>query len=385
MSSKPWVVEMITRLENGGAQRHALHLCRELPRDRFRVALIYGPGDHLDAAAEEIPELDRFALSDLGRPIHPLRDLRAWQRVRQWLRDKAGGAPIILHTHSSKAGIIGRLAGSGLPGIKRVHTIHGFGYRAGRTWASRRVLRGVEQLGARFCDWSLCVSEYDRQIGATLGLLKRAHSSVIYPGVELARFAQPNTRRGTFREALGIPVDAPVIGSIGCLKPQKAPLDVLRCAAIAKQSLPELHLIYIGDGQLRGAFLAEAEKLGLGDALHFLGWSDHVPQALAAMDVFVLLSLWEGLPRVLLEARATGLPAVVSDICGNPEAIEKAGVMVSPHQPGLAAQKIVEILTTPVLFKQLAVATQENLERFDAKYIIPKHLEIFENLIEGSV
>lgn len=383
---RPLVVHLITRLENGGAQRHALHILNGLPQERFQIMLAYGPGGYLDEEAQRIPGLICQPIKALGRHVNPFSDLLALRELIAFLKPHCRRQPVILQTHSSKAGILGRIAGR-LAGAKAIiHTVHGFGFRAGGSKLSRQVLLASERGVAGLMDWALCVSYADLEEGAERGLLDRDEASVIRAGIDVAAHRKDRPEGLALRQSLGIPETAPLLGTVACLKPQKAPLDFVEACGQVLDGLPSSHFILVGDGELRpDVEAAIAAKPGLKERMHLMGWTDQVPAVLSALDLFVLTSLWEGLPRVLLEARAAALPCVVTDTCGNPEAIEhdRHGLVVPMHRPDLVAEASLEILGDPARHQSFSEQAPVDLDAFDIRHIVPQHVDLYEQLLKG--
>ena len=384
---KPLVIHLITQLENGGAQRHALYILNGLPQERFQVMLAYGPGGYLDKQAQAIPGLQCRPIDGLRRQLGPLGDLAALREIVNFLRPLCQAQPVILQTHSSKAGILGRLAGR-IAGAKAIiHTIHGYGFRAGSNPMSRGLLLAAERSVSSLMDHALCVSYADLNEGAERGLLQRSQASVIRAGIDVEAHRK-NTKAGlAFRQALGISKASPLVGTVACLKPQKAPLDFVRACGRILAAQPESHFILVGDGELRPAVEEEIRQWpGLEERMHLLGWTDEVPAILSALDLFVLTSLWEGLPRALLEARAAGLPCVVTDTCGNPEAIQHGlhGLVVPMHRPDRVAEACLTLLSDPVLYERCSLAAENGLDAFDIRHIVPQHTALYERLLTAG-
>ena len=381
--TRPTIVHIITKLENGGAQRHALHILRHLPKDRYRVVLAYGPGGYLDPVAQSLVDVELWPIAALERKIGPTADLRALMELRAKLKTLKD-TPVIVQTHSSKAGVLGRL-GATLSGVQaRIHTVHGFGFHAGNTKVSQSILKMVERTSSKLSDWNLCVSRYDLRLGVRNGLLREDNSSIIHAGVDLDAHAHDAAKGQALRGELGIPAHAPVISTIACLKPQKAPLDFVRCARRIHELIPEAHFIYVGDGDLLPKLLEEVQaSANLSHHFHFLGWTEKIVDVLSASNLFLLLSLWEGLPRALIEARAAGLPCVATRICGNPEAIADGvnGLLVPPGRPATAAEHVVRLFKNPEMLQQLAESAQKDLDRFHIKHVVPQHIELYERLL----
>ena len=381
--TRPTVVHVITRLENGGAQRHAIHILKHLPKDRYRVVLAYGPGGYLDDEARNLKDVELWPIEALQRSIGPKSDLKALWQIRSKLKSIQDG-PIIVQTHSSKAGVLGRL-GASLRGVTaRIHTVHGFGFHAGNSKVSQSVLKMVEKRSARLSDWNLCVSKHDLRLGVRHGLLREDNSSIIHAGVDLDHHARDPKKGAKLRQDLNIPKDAPVISTIACLKPQKAPLDFVRFARRVYELNPETHFIYVGDGDMRKDFLNEVHsQSGLSSNFHFMGWTDRIVDVLSASNIFALLSLWEGLPRAIIEARAAGLPCLVTRICGNPEAVTDGvhGFLLPPGRPASAAEQAVKLIRMPELLDTLSSNATDGLDPFHIKHVVPKHVELYERFI----
>jgi len=233
-------------------------------------------------------------------------------------------------------------------------------------------------------DHALCVSYADLNEGAVRGLLKREQASVIRAGIDVQAHRKDPQAGIELRQRFGIPESAPLLGTVACLKPQKAPLDFVAACGRVLEARPDSHFILVGDGELRPAVeQAISQWPGLSERLHLLGWTDEVPAVLSALDLFVLTSLWEGLPRALLEARAAGLPCVVTDTCGNPEAIEhgRHGLVVPMHRPDQVADACLEILADAGLHRRFSAAGTEGLDAFDIRHIVPQHVELYERLL----
>jgi glycosyltransferase involved in cell wall biosynthesis len=176
------------------------------------------------------------------------------------------------------------------------------------------------------------------------------------------------------------------MSTIACLKPQKAPLDFVRFARRVHELVPTAHFIYVGDGELQKELLEEVEcSQGLKNNFHFLGWTERIVDVLSASNLFVLLSLWEGLPRAIIEARAAGLPCVVTRICGNPEAISDGvnGLLVPPGRPASAAEQVIRLLQTPEMLDVLVQNSKEDLDRFHIKHVVPQHIELYERFLSN--
>ncbi|HET8721094.1 MAG TPA: glycosyltransferase [Nitrospira sp.] len=313
------ICHIITKLELGGAQEVALYAVSHLDRSRFRSVLVAGPGGMLTEEARRLPGVQTVIVPSLGRRIHAVSDLLAFIHLVGLLRRLR---PAIVHTHSSKAGILGRWAAwcAGVPLI--LHTVHGFGI----TPAQPRILQSLFILLERITGWItthwVTVAEIDLRKGRQWGLFA-TNVSVIRPGIDVSPFREPlaPADRQRLREDLGIGSGEYLIGTVACLKPQKAPEDIVAVARLVRARVPGARFVLIGDGVLRPRIEALIEESGLQDRLCLAGWRRDVPRAMGCFDMLLLTSRWEGLPRVMLEAASVGLPIVATRVGGVEEAV----------------------------------------------------------------
>ncbi|MBI4161838.1 MAG: glycosyltransferase family 4 protein [Acidobacteria bacterium] len=377
------VVHVITRLELGGAQLNTLYTCTHLPPDRFEVHLVAGPGGVLDGEARRQPRLRVHFLPGLVRRPHPIRDLLALARLARCLRRIR---PHVVHTHSSKAGILGRLAArlAGVPVC--VHTYHGFGFHAGQPEWLRRFLVFLERRVRGCTTHFLAVSRDTLRAGIEAGIVDPERAECLPSGVEIDGLAAtPRRRRHLLAEVGGADGDL-LVGMVACLKPQKAPEDFVRVAARTLREVPEARFLLVGDGGLRGAVEALARREGLSGRFHLLGWRRDVPAVLAGLDLLVLTSRWEGLPRVFAEARAVGVPIVATRVGGAEEAIAdgESGYLLPPGDVGGIADRVVRLLRDPELRRRMAARGRQGLERFDIRAMVRRQAELYEDLLRRA-
>ena len=368
------VLLAITRLELGGAQRVVLHTARALDRKDFEVALAWGPGDLLDDEAAAIRELERIPVPSLVRPVSPINDLRALVSLRAAVRSFR---PHVVHTHSSKAGILGRLAAR-LEGVPAVHTVHGFGFTPLQSAPKRFVFRSAERMMARFTDHFVTVSETDQQRGIEIGLFSPDKVHVIRAAIDLDRFRRAADGNAV-RERLGLPANVPLVVQVGNFKPQKAPLDFVQVAARVHEEQPDVWFAMVGDGPLRRAAEELAGELGIADRLVFAGWWDDVPGLLATTTVSVLTSRHEGLPCSVVESLASGVPVVATAVDGTVEVVRSGdnGLLAAAGDIDGLAQAIIELLADPELRRRMATAAREGLEAFDQETMVRQQEDLY--------
>lgn len=340
MSAPRRILHLVTRLELGGAQQNTLFSCRSQTAAGHQVTLVAGPGGLLEADAANLSGVEFHPLPSLVHPINPFRDYAALNDLTRLFRARR---PDLVHTHSSKAGILGREAAAraGVPVV--VHTVHGWSFHPGQSPFFRQVCLGLEKRAAHQTTTLVTVSDHDRQTGLALGIGKPEQYRTIRSGIDWAGVAAAAPHRATVRSALGLAPDEPMVLMVACLKPQKAPLEFVRLAA----ALPGPKFFLAGDGELRPAVAAAAA--GLGNRFTLLGWRRDVPDLLAAADALVLTSRWEGLPRAVVEALALGTPAVATDTGGVREVIapEGEGFIVPPGDLAALTEKVTTVLGWP--------------------------------------
>jgi glycosyltransferase involved in cell wall biosynthesis len=381
------VCHVITLLELGGAQENTLYTVSHL-KAPFVPSLVCGPGGILDEDAKRIGIRVRFVPS-LARAVRPARDLAAFLALVRIFRE---GRPDIVHTHSSKAGILGRLAARRARVPKVVHTIHGYGFHATQSWAKRRTFLALERLAARFTDHFIAVSRANLAEGLALGLFTPHRVSLIRSGIALGDFGgaphDPGRPviRGGLRHELGLPEDTPIVGMVACLKPQKSPLTFVEVAARVARDVPGAVFVVAGDGELRAAVETRASELGLEGRLRLLGWRRDIPNVMASLDVLLHTSLWEGLPRVLPEAIASGVPIVATRVDGTSDILQdgSTGIVCAPGDIEGLAQGVRRLLLDRDLGRVLAERARAVLGEFDIDEMVRSQERLYLSLLRSG-
>ncbi len=336
------VAHIITRLDLGGAQQNTLDTCVGLDRRRFRVCLLYGPGGLLDDRLHALTPQERRPIPSLGRTIALEDDLSALLEIRRALAELG---PCIVHTHSSKAGILGRAAARSL-GLRGVaHSIHGFGFHAEQPAWKRRAFVEAERRAARWTRAFLSVSRANLAEAQARGIIGPEHLvRIVRSGMDLSPFADADAERAEARAALKAP-NGPLFLSVANLKPQKAPLDLVAAFDLVRQRRPDAELWFVGEGPLRGAVQAELARRKL-NGFRLLGWRRDVPRLMAACDVVVLASIFEGLPRSAVQAVRARRPFVGTRVDGTAEIIQDGGngFLVEPRSPAALARAMLRAL-----------------------------------------
>jgi glycosyltransferase involved in cell wall biosynthesis len=331
------VLHVITHLDRGGATDNTLLSVAGLDRARYRVDLAAGPGELEPAARAAADRL--LIVASLGRELRPARDLRALLALLRLVGDYD-----VVHTHTAKAGVLGRLAARarGVPLV--VHTIHAFPVNDRMPRLQRRLLLAVERLAAGRAHRILTVCQANAAEALALGIARAGQLRVVASGVPAASVRAGAGAR--VRAELGIPPGAPVVGTVTRFMEQKAPLDFLAASHRVVAADPDAHVLVAGDGPLR----AQVDAAAAGEPrIHLLGYRDDVPDLLAAMDVVAFSSLWEGLGRALTEALLAAKPVVATAVNGVPDLVveDLTGHLVPPGRPELLADRILGLLARP--------------------------------------
>ncbi len=377
------VVQIITKLELGGAQEHVLFILRHLDRSLYEPVLITGTEGPLVDEARQIKDAKVYFLRDLVRDISPAKDLGALVRMALLLRKER---PALVHTNSSKAGILGRWAAklAGVPVI--VHTVHGFGFNDDQKGLAKRIFVSLERATSKITTRFTAVAHDNVNKGVREGIFAKDDAVVIRSGINTAFFAEPGTPPAAKRAEIGIPEAAPVAAMVSCLKPQKAPVDFVKVAAKVLEKVPDAHFIQAGDGELRDEVLAEAGRLGISKRFHLLGWRRDVREIIHASDVIVLTSLWEGLPRVIPQAMAAGRPVVATAVDGTPEAVRDGvnGFLARPHDIDYMAGKVALLLCDKGLAARMGRAGRELVAAFDEGRMLDDLSALYNKLLRGK-
>ena len=373
---EPWaLVHVITKLELGGAQLATL---KEVTRSQLpwkKRYLVYGGGGILDAEAEALPDVQCLEVSNLIRDLSPRKDIAALTELVRIFRDIGKDGKFLVHTHSSKAGILGRVAAR-LAGADRViHSIHGFGHSHHPNAIVRKDLWGAEKVASYCTDGFTGDSSANLVQGKEQCLIGKTPHGVVYCGVDTEefRFVDPDDGHlQTLREDLSIARESHIILNISCLKPQKDPLTYVEVAERVLKEHPNTVFLLAGDGELRGELEATIEKLGIESSVRLLGWRRDIPSLLALSDIMVLTSLWEGLPQSFGQAMATGTPIVATRVDGAPEAIVEGvnGLLYDTKDVDGLSSGISRLLGDEKTRREMGERARESAPRFSEETML---------------
>ncbi len=320
------VIHIITKLEFGGAQTSTLYTVKNLSKEKYRVYLFTSPG-YLSNKAEEIDGIS-LKYFPFKREINPFYDFMTFILL---LIEILKIHPDIVHTHSSKAGILGRWASffCGVPHI--YHTIHGFPFYENQFFPIKIFYVSLEMFTSFITEYLIAITNEDVKKGLRNGIGKRGKYLLIRDGIDISKFLSVNISKEEKKKKLGIK-EKNVVGTISSLKKQKNPVGFVRMASSVKNK--DTGFVIVGDGALRGKVEEEIEKRGLENRFYLLGWREDAEEILKTFDVFVLLSFWEGLPKALLESQTIGIPCVVTEIDGMKEIVKEGinGFLVKDYK-----------------------------------------------------
>ncbi len=378
------VLHLITRLIVGGAQENTMLTASLLDKARFRVEVISGPQTGSEGSLiEEVRQrgVTLTILPEILREISPRNDLLTlWKLYRLMRRERY----TIVHTHSSKAGIIGRLAARLARVPVLVHTVHGWSFHEHMSPAVRKTYIFLERLAATFSDAMIVVTQKDIDKGLKQGIGKPEQYRLIRSAIPLQEFDPENEDRDRVRSELGIPNEAIVIGNVGRFSAQKNPLDWVRVAGKVGRKYPDVFFLLVGDGPLRAEVEAALAAEGIAERALLTGLRRDAAHMLAAMDIFVLTSLWEGLPRVIPQAMVMGLPVVANRADGTTEAIidGENGFLCEPGDTPKMCERVSELVEQAETRLSMGRKGQEYARReFDLRQMIAQIEALYEELL----
>lgn len=356
------VATMITRLE-GGAGVLTLRGAKALDPGQFEATIITGSGNHLldEAAAAGLEVIMEPALRT---PIDPRSDWRALHALGSLLRERSFD---VAHTHTAKAGALGRMAARRAAVPRIVHTYHGFPFHEFQARSRRAAYIAIERRLGRITDIALCVGTGVAVEAVRRRLVAPERIRTIGVAVEGASGAQLPARapgaRDRARRALGVPADATVVGAVGRLAYQKAPEDFL--AMMRHLDRANVVGVWVGGGELASRVSRQARARP--PCVVLVGERTDVPEILPAFDIFVLPSRYEGLPTAIVEAMVCGIPVVATAVNAVSDVVVPGdtGLLVPPRRPDLMADAVRYLIDQPDVAARMAVTARGRLgERF---------------------
>jgi len=409
MSRPIRVCHVITHLAAGGAQLNTLHTVSHLDPARYEVSLITGVRGELVPFLDDLGGVTVIREPALVREVRPHLDYRACRSIARHLRRLR---PDIVHSHTPKAGILGRWAARSVGVPVRVHTHHGFGFHDDQSWIAYNLFLGSERLARRVTTHAIVVSEENRTRAIRLGVVDRDACTLIRSGVALEPYHEmweaalhaPDRRRemrGRAKRGFDVAPDVGVVTMVAGLRPVKAPVDVVRLGARLRE-IPgrSLELWLVGDGELRRDVEAGARELGLkeragaGDGRHARGvglrlWGhrNDVPRFLEATDLLLLTSRWEGMPRVFPEAMAAGLPIVANAVggCGDAVTDGENGFLVERDDLDTMARRVARLIDDPDEADRFGARSAGRFAEFDIDEMMRRQDTLYQELVREYI
>jgi glycosyltransferase involved in cell wall biosynthesis len=347
------IVHVITRLILGGAQENTLLTVEGLHhRHGDDVTLITGPAEGPEGdlfGRAEAQGLKVELMPELVRAVRPSTDLRAYRLLRRAFRRLR---PDVVHTHSSKAGIVGRAAAwhERVPAV--VHTVHGLPFGPSESPWKNRLYVALERSAARRCHAIVSVCDAMTEQSLAAGVGRPEQYQTVYSGMDVEAFLAPPRPREEVRRELGLADDEVAFGTVARLFERKGHDDILAAAPAILAGNPKVRFVFIGDGVLRDRLIAATERMGLRHAFHFVGLvpPGRIPELLGALDGVVHPSLREGLARVLPQALLAGRPVVSYDVDGAREVVlPETGVLLRPRDVDGLAAAVLRLAADPAL------------------------------------
>ncbi|MCM8530014.1 MAG: glycosyltransferase family 4 protein [Lentisphaeraceae bacterium] len=374
------ICHLITRMIIGGAQENTLYSCQGQIENGHDVTLATGPttgpeGKLLDN--QKVPGLKIDILPNMVRELNPVKDLKVYFDLKKYFKENKFD---VVHTHASKAGIIGRAAAwsVGIPVV--VHTVHGPAFhRYEKAWKNK-VYITAEKFAAKRCHKIVCVADAMTKQFLDAGISKEKMYRTVYSGMNLEDYLTLSGK-STVRQELGIPKDAIVIGKIARLFELKGHEFLIDAAKKIVDQNSKVHFLFVGDGLLKDELIKEIAKLGLTDHFHMPGLIPpyDVPKYVDAMDIVCHLSLREGLPRAVVQGLAAEKPVVTYNLDGAPEVVfnDKTGFICPPETVTEVQDSLIKLVESKELRKKLGGNGRELVK---AKFAWQKMVEDLEDV-----
>jgi glycosyltransferase involved in cell wall biosynthesis len=385
------IIHIITRLDMGGSAQNTLLTCKKLS-NKYEIILVHGlsyESRMTDLEKRIIEEgiteaktqgVKVIALPAMARSIRPVKDFKVLLSL-VWLIFKE--KPNIVHTHSSKAGIVGRLAAK-IAGVSHIiHTPHGHVFYGHFGLFASKIFMWVERIFSKFTDRMVALTDGEMDDYINLSVCSPEKLLKIHSGVAVEQFMQSNGNRVEKRRSLGLDQNEAVIGFVGWLLPIKGPDYLLKAMDYVWHEHPETSLVLVGKGDLDVDLRAEALRKNVNGKVKFLGWREDIDEIMPIFDMLVLPSLNEGMGRVLVEAMAAGKPVVASEVGGIPDLVRhgETGYLVPPADEKALADGIKKLLDDPERAKQMGQRGKEYCRQFSLEAMIEKLDDLYSGLI----
>lgn len=384
MKTKIKICHVITRLDWGGSPDIVRVLCSGLDPAVFDVYLIYGKTLHPSAKTAEFlrtTSVHLIHIPQLVRDIRPLSDLAALVRLFAVFSHQEFD---IIHTHTAKAGALGRIAGFLARTPVILYTPHGHNFYGYFSKFCSKAIVLIEKILATVTTGIVVFTQLEKRDFIALDVAPGEKISVVSQGLELAEYIPPEQEKNAIKESFGIKQEDFVIGLVSRLEPVKGTQYFIEaCRLLAAESV-SLRFIIAGDGSLADSLKQKVKEYRLGEKVIFLGWRQDIPHILAACEIVVLPSLNEAVGIALIEAQAQGIPVVASRVGGIPEVVQDGitGLLVAPGQPQEIADAVIRLYRDPRASKEMGRAAQRWVrDKFSAGAMIRALTVLYQELI----
>jgi glycosyltransferase involved in cell wall biosynthesis len=369
----------------GGTRKHLISILQGIDRKNFHVEVASPKvryGNVTDTTFYD--EIQKLGIPwhevQMVREVNVVADLKAFVRLNQII--KAGNYDIV-HLHSSKAGFLGRLA-SKLQKVKTVYTPNGFYFLDSKISTKYNFYLFLEQLSGNFTDRLIVVSESEQDIASKNRILPKEKIFLIPNAIDTKLFTADDHARKSVRQELGISSTTPIVGTVSRYISQKDPLTLVKAASLLLSRFPEVRFVWCGEVELRHETEALANSLGVHSAFHFLGFRNDVHRIMNAFDIFVLSSIFEGLPYTILEVMALGIPVVATEVVGNKDVISdrESGLLVPPCSPQHLMQAMSELLVSFELRKSIGDRGRRLVnDTYDVRIMVRNLEKVYQSLV----
>ncbi|UCG59779.1 MAG: glycosyltransferase family 4 protein [Phycisphaerales bacterium] len=390
------IVHIITRLILGGAQENTIITCKVLAERGHDVTLITGPAIGPEGELFNQTKNQKYKvvlIDELRRAIEPVKDFISYRKIKKHIRELR---PDIVHTHSAKAGILGRFAADSLkatddfrrPAI--VHGIHGLAFHPYQNKWLNRFYIAIEKSAAKRTDYFVSVADAMTGQARAAGIGRDKPYVTAYSAIEEQAFLQPipEPQRRDFRRQYGISEDAIVLVKIARLFMLKGHEYILESAKELSKRFDKCVWLFVGDGNLSEHFKEQVRELGLADRIKFTGLMppDQIPLAIQSSDILVHCSLREGLARTLPQAMLGGKPAISFDVDGAREVVnDSTGRLIEPKNVEQLTDACAELIADEKLRKRLGEAGRESVkERFAPETMVDTIERMYRDLLAGK-
>jgi glycosyltransferase involved in cell wall biosynthesis len=382
------IVHIITRLILGGAQENTLITCKLLAQRGHDVTLITGPalgpeGELFEQTKNQ--KYETIVVNKLRRPICPVYDSISYFQIKKHLKRIK---PDIVHTHSAKAGILGRFAAYSIGNMKTVHTIHGLAFHPYQSNLLNKFYIAVEKSAAKRTDFFISVAEAMTSQTLAAGIGKPDKFVTAYSAIEEDDFLRPisDERKKQFRQQYGICEDAVVLVTIARLFMLKGHDYIIESARALSRQYENVVWLFVGDGNLSEHYIKQVSQLDLTERIKFTGLlsPNEIPLAIASSDILVHCSLREGLARTLPQAMLCGKPAVSFDVDGAKEVVnENTGRLVEPKNVEQLIKACAELIENKDLRERLGLSGRESVkEKFAPETMVDTIEAVYQKLLE---